>query len=346
MRIALDATYSLDPELTGIGVYSRRLLEGLAAARPECQFRWCYRSHRWLGAFQQPTPPANCWRGLLLDSGVRRAGLFHGLNQRLPRRTAVPAIATFHDLFVMTGEYSTPEFRQRFTAQARAAADRADWIIAVSEFTATQVHDLLGVSRGRIRVVPHGTDRPAAQRAGVPREPIILHVGALQKRKNLVRLIEAFGATPPGWRLALLGGDGYGCEQVHAAVEASTRRADILTPGYVSAAELTSHYQRASIFAFPSLDEGYGIPVLEAMAWGLPVVTSQGSALPEAAGGAAWLVDPLDTGELAGALQRLCQDEDRRAAMAAAGLARVETAGWGEAVAKTWSVYQEALAMR
>lgn len=343
MRIAVDATYSLDPELTGIGIYSRRLLHGLAAAHPEAHFRWCFRSHRWLGAFQQPTPPANCWRGLLLDSGVRRADLFHGLNQRLPRRTSVKTIATFHDLFVMTGEYSTPEFRARFTAQAREAADRADWIIAVSEFTASQVHSLLGVSRERIRVVPHGADLPSTPPVASGREPLVLHVGALQKRKNLVRLIDAFSATPPGWRLALLGGDGYGSQEVHAAVEKSPRCADILTPGYVSAEELAGYYRKASVFAFPSLDEGFGIPVLEAMAAGLPVITSRASALPEAAGGAAWLIDPADTTELAAALRHLCTDESRRQTLSAAGLARVQTAGWDQAVAKTWAVYQEVL---
>ena len=343
MPIAVDATYSLDPELTGIGVYSRRLLHGLATAHPETRFRWCYRSHRWLTAFQQEAPPRNCWRGLLLESGVRRADLFHGLNQRLPRRTAVRTIATFHDLFVMTGEYSTREFRERFTTQAQEAAARADWIIAVSEFTASQVNGLLGVSRDRIRVVPHGADRPPSVTPVGSRERLILHVGALQKRKNLVRLVEAFGATPAGWRLALLGGDGYGSAEVHAAVEASPRRSDIVTPGYVPAEELAAYYRRAAIFAFPSLDEGFGIPVIEAMAWGMPVITSRASALPEAAGGAAWLVDPLDTGELAAALRHLCDDESRRAAMAASGLVRVETAGWGEAVTKTWAIYREAL---
>jgi len=345
LRIALDATYSLDDELTGVGVYSQRLLRGLAAAQPDASFRWCYRSHRWVRAFQAGTPPENCTRGLLLEGGVRRADLFHGLNQRLPRRTAVPTVVTFHDLFVMTGEYSTAEFRERFTQQARDAAARTDWVVAVSEFTATQVHSLLGVERARIRVVPHGTDFPRLD-PQARREPVILHVGALQKRKNLVRLVEAFAATPPGWRLELLGGNGYGSDAVHAAIAASPRRADIIAPGYVTAAELTAAYARASIFAFPSLDEGYGIPVLEAMAHGLPVITSNASALPEAAGGAAWLVDPHDTSELASALRGLCANEDQRAAMAMAGRARAEQASWARAVESTWGVYRGLLGAR
>ena len=345
MRIALDATYSLDPELTGVGVYSRRLLDGLAAAHPEHRFRWCYRTHRWLAAFRQQVPE-NCTRGLLLDSGVRRAEIFHGLNQRLPRRTGVPAVATFHDLFVLTSEYSTRDFRQRFAAQAREAAGRADLIIAVSEFTGRQVRELLGVAQERIRVVPHGTDLPLDVPAVQEREKLILHVGAIQTRKNLTRLVEAFAATPEGWRLALLGGRGYGAENVEAAIATSPRRADILTPGYVSTAELHDYYRRAAVFAFPSLDEGFGIPVLEAMAWGLPVITSNASALPEAAGGAAWLIDPHQSEGLAVALRTLCADEDRRTAMATAGRARAGQAAWEQTVARTWAVYAELLAGR
>jgi glycosyltransferase involved in cell wall biosynthesis len=341
LRIALDATYSLDAELTGVGVYSQRLLHGLAARHPEHRFRWCYRSHRWLASFQREIP-GNCTRGLLLDSGVRRAEIFHGLNQRLPRRTAVPAIATFHDLFVMTGEYSTREFRERFTAQAREAADRADLIVAVSEFTGRQVRELLGVAPERIRVVPHGTDLPAEALPGAgEREKLILHVGAIQKRKNLARLVEAFAAAPAGWRLVLAGGSGYGAEEVEEAIASSPRRADIETPGYVTNAQLHDYYRRAALFAFPSLDEGFGIPVLEAMAWGLPVITSSRSALPEAAGGAAWLVDPLRAEELAVALRTLCLDEDQRASMTAAGRQRASRASWGEAVSRTWSAYEE-----
>src|SRR5580698_7622834 len=107
---------------------------------------------------------------------------------RMPR-----SVATFHDLFVMSGEYSTPEFRARFTEQARDAAARADAIIAVSEFTRGQVIALLGVEASRVRVVHHGVRRldfPAA-----PRENVILNVGAIQTRKNIARLVEAFEAV-------------------------------------------------------------------------------------------------------------------------------------------------------
>src|SRR3954465_2104167 len=135
VRIALDATYSIGDVLSGVGLYSREILWGMAAAHPETGFDFCYRPHRYLRA-RRETLPVNGRRRLLAEPlGPRGASLFHGLNQRLPRIPMRRSVATFHDLFVMTGEYSTAEFRARFAEQARDAAERADAVIAVSEFT-------------------------------------------------------------------------------------------------------------------------------------------------------------------------------------------------------------------
>ena len=134
--VALDATYSIGDVLSGVGLYSREILYGLAAAHPEDRFDFWYRSHRYLRS-RRETLPRNARRRLLAGPfGPRGAGLFHGLNQRLPAMLPRRSVATFHDLFVLTGEYSTVEFRARFAAQARDAAARADAVIAVSAFTA------------------------------------------------------------------------------------------------------------------------------------------------------------------------------------------------------------------
>src|SRR5258706_242720 len=135
------------------------------------------------------------------------------------------------------------------------------------------------------------------------REDLVLTVGALQRRKNIARLVKAFETLPKSWRLKIAGpDDGYGAAAELAAIHQSPRRADIDVLGYVSAAELERLYQRARIFAFPSLDEGFGMPVLDAMAHGVPVITSTRSALPEVAGDAALLVDPHDTEAIGDAL--------------------------------------------
>jgi glycosyltransferase involved in cell wall biosynthesis len=340
-KIALDATYSVGDELSGVGLYSREMLLGLAASHPEARFDFCYRPHRYWRSWANPLP-ANARRRLLAEPlGPRAADLFHGLNQRLPRIPLRRAITTFHDLFVLTGEYSTEEFRARFAAQARDAAQRSAAIIAVSTFTKNAVVSLLGVEAAKVRVVHHGVrDLPCFP---TPREKVVLNVGAIQKRKNIARLVEAFETLEPGWRLVLAGSFGYGSADILARIEQSPARDRISILGYVSPDQLAQWYSRAMIFAFPSLDEGFGMPVLEAMAAGTPVVTSTRSALPEVAGDAARLVDPEDTESLGAALRLLAGKEDLRRDLAWRGLARARLFTWEKAARETWDIYREVL---
>jgi glycosyltransferase involved in cell wall biosynthesis len=332
VTIALDATYSLGKNLSGVGVYSRELLFGLALAHPSEKFHFYYRPHRFFRSFHAKLP-SNASRRIL--QGAPSADIFHALNQRVDAK-AKRTVSTFHDLFVITGQYSTPEFRARFTAQARDAAARSDLIIAVSQFTANQVEQLLSVEPERIRVVHHGV-RPAITTS--KKENLVLSVGAIQRRKNIAQLVKAFEALPDSWRLALAGAaDGYGATEELRAVEESPARSRIDVLGYVTTAQLESLYSRASIFAFPSLDEGFGMPILEAMAHGVPVLTSNCSAMPEVAGGAALLVDPLTIGD---ALRSLAADESLREHLAGRGLERVKQFTWESAVEKTWAVYDE-----
>ncbi len=338
MPIALDATYSLGRNPSGVAVYSREILLGLARAHPEQRFLWYFRPHRFLRSFRDALP-RNATRRVLRDAP--RAPLFHALNQRVDATAAgTRTVATFHDLFVLTSEYSSPEFRVRFAEQARQAAERSDLIIAVSRFTAQQVEQLLGVEASRIRVIPHGARAPL--HISPARENLVLMVGAVQKRKNVARLVKAFERMPAGWKLAIAGSaEGYGAEMELRAVEESPRRRDIDVLGYVPAAALEDLYGRARIFAFPSLDEGFGMPVLDAMARGVPVVTSRRSAIPEVAGGAALLVDPEDIEELAAALNRLAGDEALRQDLARRGRERAAEFTWEGAVERTWRVYAE-----
>src|ERR1035441_4365383 len=360
LHIALDATYSIGDTLSGVGLYSHEILLGLAAAHPEVRFDFCYRPHRYLRA-RRAALPSNAGRRVLAGPfGPRGADLFHGLNQRLPGIPMRHSVATFHDLFVMTGAYSTPEFRARFSAQARDAAERADAVIAVSQFTASQVVSLLGVDASKIHVVHHGIRHLAEQSAeqsseqsseqsaepgSAPpgREKVILNVGAIQKRKNIARLVEAFETLPPPWQLVLAGSRGYGAEEILARIEKSPARDRIRVTGYVSAPDLAGWYARAAIFAFPSLDEGFGMPVLEAMAAGVPVIASNRSALPEVAGDAAVLVDPESSEALGSALRELTINVDWCRELARRGTARARMFTWEKAVRETWDVYRAVL---
>lgn len=341
MRIALDASYSVTAEPTGIGVYSARLISELARLNPADRLLLCYRPKQFFKS-----------RAALLSSNVSRrllqspvpvwgADVFHGLNQRVDRRPTRRVVTTFHDLFVMTSEYSSVEFRARFTQQAQLAATNSDLVIAVSAFTASQVRDLLHVPSSKIRVIPHGVD-PVAPPADDRRQNIILFVGVLQERKNLVRLIKAFERVPAPWRLVLAGAaNGFGAQRILDAIPASPARERIEVTGYLPAAALRDLYRRAAIFAFPSLDEGFGIPVLEAMAHGVPVLTSSRSALPEVAGGAALLVDPFSEDQIGDGLMRLTRDEDLRNELRTLGYRRATEFTWQKTAQSTYCVYRE-----
>jgi glycosyltransferase involved in cell wall biosynthesis len=337
--IALDSTYSVGADLSGVGVYSRAMMNGLTRAHTGDRFEFCYRPHRFLRSLRESLP-ANAGRFLLGGNRApRMADVFHGLNQRLPQARLRHTVTTFHDLFVLTGEYSTPDFRQRFAAQARDAARRSDRIIAVSAFTGRQVTEILGVEPARVRVVHHGVG-PAAGPA-VERKKIILHVGAIQRRKNISRLVDAFERVDSEWQLVLAGSAGYGAADIGARIDAAHSRGRIRMLGYVPSGDLAQWYARAMIFAFPSLDEGFGMPVLEAMAAGVPVIGSNRSAVPEVAGDAAWLVNPEDTEELAAALKTLTREPERRAELSNRGILQAAKFTWAEAVEKTWQVYSE-----
>jgi len=343
LRIGLDATYTLDEQPTGVGIYCRELLRELVTTHPEAEFFYCYRPHRFFRAFRLSLPP-RCHRRVLWEHWpAGHFALFHGLNQRLPRSRYPKTVVTFHDLFVMTGEYSSAEFRQLFARRAREAAGRADAIVAVSQFTARQVEELLQVPAARIRVIYHGVRLPQVTHTG-SRERLVLHVGAIQRRKNLVRLVRAFAQLPEPWQLVLVGSKGYAAEEVFEAIAQSPVKDRIRYLGYLPPRQLEELYCRASMLAFPSLDEGFGLPVLEAMAHGTPVITSRRSALEEVAGDAALLVDPFDEEELAAALKRLAEDSTLWETLALRGRQRAAQFSWQKAATKTWELYCELLA--
>ncbi len=201
------------------------------------------------------------------------------------------------------------------------------------------MQSLLNVDPARLRVVRHG---PAGNLVAglLPHTPekIVLTVGAIQTRKNTARLIEAFAALPDDWRLILAGAAGYGAEGILAKIANNPR---VQVTGYITPEALAQYYSRASIFAFPSLDEGFGMPILEAMQAGVPVITSNRSAMPEVAGDAAMLIDPENTEELAQSLTQLAADPDLRAQLSRAGKLRATQFSWSKAAQQTWAVYQE-----
>ena len=160
MRVALDATYSVDSQPSGIAVYSQHLLHGLATHYPDSKFIYCYRLKQFFRAPSAELPNAS--KAMLLPPlPTFRSEIFHALNQRVDQRRTKRVVSTFHDLFVMTAEYSSQSFRERFAHQAREAASRSDLLIAVSEFTAGQ-----SLPPPEHRTLSDPSDSPRSHEAG------------------------------------------------------------------------------------------------------------------------------------------------------------------------------------
>jgi glycosyltransferase involved in cell wall biosynthesis len=199
---------------------------------------------------------------------------------------------------------------------------------------------------GRFR--PHEDDRrslvdgvqpDASQQPATPREPYFLYVGTIQPRKNLVRLLEAFAQlSPEAPRLVIAGKRGWLSAPIERRAAELGLAERVVFAGYVPDAELPGLLRGALAFVFPSLYEGFGMPVLEAMAAGVPVLTSSTSALPEVAGDAALLVDPCDTAAIAGGMARLAGDASLRADLRARGLARAAEFTWERCARETLAV--------
>ena len=288
--------------------------------------------HRFLKSFHDKLP-SNASRRLL--RGAPSADIFHALNQRVDvksRRT----VSTFHDLFVMTGDYSSPDFRTRFTAQAREAAERSDLIIAVSNFTASQVEQLLRVER---RASASSIMASELRRPATKKENLVLSVGAIQRRKNIARLVKAFEHFLPigasRWPAHLMGtAQPKNCAQWKKAPRVPESMFSVMFPR-PSSNRFTAA-QEFLPFRLSTKDSG----CRSSMRWRTecPVITSNCSAMPEVAGDAALLVDPSDIGD---ALLRLAGDESLRDRAVTPRPGRIKQFTWDRAVEKTWAVYDE-----
>ncbi len=251
--------------------------------------------------------------------------LLHCTTFRAPLRARCPLVVTVHDLAVLHHADAFPLWhRLTGAASLRAAARVADAVVAVSETVADEVVDLLGVPRDRVRVVANGVEPVFIPDGPRAEGSYVLAVGTLEPRKNLPRVVEA--ARLAGLPLRVAGAEGWGGVRV---------------PGWVgrpSDAELAALYRGAACLVYPSLYEGFGIPVLEAMACGVPVVTSRGGALEEVAGGAAVLVDPLDSGSIADGIREAIAARDRVVPL---GFARVAGFTWGAAADRVEALWRE-----
>lgn len=262
-----------------------------------------------------------------LPVAARNDDVLHLPAHRGPLLSTAPYVLTLHDLAVLR----YPEAFNRWTrAYSRAVLPRlarqASRVIAVSEFTKGEAVELLGLDSGRVRVIPHGVDEPFTPHGPAAGGEYVLAVGTLEPRKNLPRVILAGERASVDVRI--VGAEGWG-------------DVDVASEGFVPDEELARIYRGALALVYPSLYEGFGLPVLEAMACGTPVVTSESGALAELADGAGVLVDPLDVDAIAAGIE---EARSRREELRRAGLERAAGHTWSAAAAKTAAVYREAAA--
>lgn len=286
------------------------------------------------------------------------AALFHATDHLLPRFSdRVRSVCTLHDLaFLVDPSVHTRTNRLFLSAMVPRFLRRADRVICVSECTARDATRLLGLDPVKVAVVPSGVDArfhppsrgeiaSARSRLALP-ERYVLYVGTVEPRKNLPTLLRAWArlkrAGDPR-RLVIAGKLGWLTDDFFRALAASGLEDEVVRLGYVADADLPALYGGAEAFVFPSRYEGFGFPVLEAMACGTPVVCSSSSSLPEVAGDAALLHDPASDEQLADALARLRDDPVLRVELAARGLRRAATFTWARAARETARVYEQVL---
>lgn len=272
-----------------------------------------------------------------------------------PTRRETRTVLTIHDLsFRHFPEAFVPSLRQYLERVVPRSIDRTDLVLADSAHTRSDIIALFGVAPGKVQVLYGGVAprfRPGPEpeererlrgRYGIGARPYVLSVGTLQPRKNYVRLIKAFAQVetykPADLQLLIAGGRGWLYEDIFAEAERCGDRVRIL--GFVDDADLPALYRHAALFVFPSLYEGFGFPVLEAMACGVPTISANASSLPEVAGDAALLVDPLDVDALAGAMASALEDADLRAGMISRGRVQAAQFTWERATRQLLNAFE------
>jgi glycosyltransferase involved in cell wall biosynthesis len=295
--------------------------------------------------------------GLVAAARRDRVALLHSLGTTSPLWAPLPQVVTVHDLIFESWPEAFPGIRARaLRALVPRTLRRAGRIVADSQATADDVVNRYGVNPQKLRVVPLGPGRPPRPMDSAEAErlraragavgPYLLSVATSQPHKNLGALIEAFRivhAREPRLRLVLVGAAGTADRAVRDAVAAAGLTGAVTLAGRVDDPTLDALYAGALLFVYPSLQEGFGLPLLEAMQRGVPVLSSSASSLPEVGGDAVAYVDATRPAAIAEALVGLVGDPERRAALVAAGRRRLQTFSWERAARETLAVYGELL---
>jgi glycosyltransferase involved in cell wall biosynthesis len=372
LRIGLDVTSAVR-QGAGIGRITRELLRALAPLDQHNQYRLLYAAPP--GARTIPLPRlgpnfttrrmpiddiwlARVWHRAQVPLPVNwltgPVDVFHAPDFTLPpARPGTRTLLTVHDLsFIRDPESAVPVLRAYLNRVVPRSVARADHVLADSHATRDDLIALFGAAPGKISVLYSGVSAafqpvrdPAAlatvrQRYRLGSAPFVLAVGTIQPRKNYARLIEAVACQPdPTLRLVIVGGKGWLYDAVFSQVIRSGMQDRVTFAGFAADEDLPALYSAARVVAYPSTYEGFGLPILEGCACGTPVVTSTVSCMPEVAGDAALLANPLEVDDLAAALHRAATDEALRASLIARGHTRARAFTWPRAARQLLDTY-------
>lgn len=372
MRIGIDIDIlGLPNPYTGIPNYLRRLVNAFTVLEPgaDCFYllsrRLVYEGGSLPAHVSQVLiqwPLGRGWQSAALPWAAHRLklDLLHLPAFTVPSFAPCPVVVTVHDLaFIGHPEYCPDETVNYLSRRLPVALKKASAVITPSAFVkdestryfnllAEKIYPVLHGVSPEFRVLPEESLKKAQQELGLP-EHFFLFVGTIEPRKNLIRLIEAFGrAVAQGLdhSLVLAGTKGWKCSDIYALSRHLGLEHRVQFLGYVPDALLPALYNTATIFVYPSLYEGFGLPVLEAMACGTPVIASNTSSLPEVVGEAGILVEPLDIKELASAMFLLAQNAELRRGLTRKGLERAARFSWERTARETIRVYEACLKAR
>ncbi|MDR0667150.1 MAG: glycosyltransferase family 4 protein [Prevotellaceae bacterium] len=372
MRIGFDAKRAFR-NFTGLGNYSRATISILSDFYPANQYFLYtpfYKKHPLLSFAHRPNITVrgpegflkripSAWRSLGVADDIRfdKIQLFHGLTGELPWGigSKTRAVVTIHDLiFLRYPEYYKPFDRWIYTRKYKSACERADLVIAISEQTKLDVMEFFGIDEQKIRLVYQGCEaqfyrtvtevekRNVSALYRLP-EKYVLYVGTIEERKNLATLVKALSLLPDEVHLVAVGHGMAYCTKVKEEIESRKLSQRVLFLHSVAFNHLPAIYQQAQVFCLPSLFEGFGIPVLEALNSRVPVVTSNISSLPEAGGPSGLYVTPTDETAIASAIRRVLDDDALRRRMIDGGLKHAALFHEQSIAQNMWSVYSELL---
>jgi alpha-1,3-rhamnosyl/mannosyltransferase len=383
LRVGLSTTM-VEPSLTGgrfdgIGVYTRALLDHLPAAGVDVlPFSFAPPGGLQQLSVGRALPlsfpvatlgdmilPASAYLDVrrTLGAGAAPLDLFHATDYRIVRMDC-PVVATLHDaLPVSHPQWCNPKWRRLKNWLQIRAARKAQHVIAPSRHAVRELVEFFGIDEKKISVVHHGAraewfDAPGAEVRNATlaqyglQAGYYLFVGTLQPRKNVERLLDAYLALPPVLRaarqLVVVGAPGWRSAELVQRLKAARERGEnvVWLDRLTNDSQLHHLYAGAGAFIFPSLHEGFGLPLLEAFASGVPVATSNATSLPEVAQGAALEFDPLSVDEITAAMTTLARDDGARARLVAAGHRRALAMTWDDAARRTATVYRQVLAGR